>query len=1147
MTNSLRRRVSVLVAVFFILAGAGRSQAPGTGAITGTVYDPSGAAIPNAPVLVVNQSTNVPRSATTSLAGVFTISLLTPGSYSATVDAPGFEVKTAQSVPVVVSETSTVDFHLAMANAGVTVQVRAGAEIAQSESSTLGRAVDQETIEALPLANRNYTQILSLSPGVVVGLPDAATLGRGTQDVTANGSKTTANNIQFNGIDANNLAQNSAASDLEEVGVAVPAPDTILEFKVQTGNFDATYGRGTGANVDVVSRTGSNRLHGSAWEFLRNDIVTANDFFSKLNGQPRPVLKQNQYGIAIGGPIRRDRIFYFGAYQGLRSINGVGDKVTATLPQLTSDRSSATLGRQFCGFSTNAGGTQVACDGSNISPVALALLNFKFPNGSFAIPTPQTNLPVTDPNQMPIGESTFATPAKYNEDQYTANVDQVVTQKNQLSEKFFFSRAPTVSPFSPFAANVPGWGTNELDQNAMLVVADTHVFNSRLANIARFGYMRFDGISAVSNPILASDLGTQSPTGASGANVTAPAITVDGLFTIGDAGTPSQAQVTNTFVWQDTVSLSLRNQSIRLGAEAKRHQVEIDAPFAADGLLDISSFNDFLLGQSAAQNGSPNGISNVTTSVGTSGLFRKDERYTDFATFLQDDVKVTPRLMVNAGLRYEIFGAPSEISGRLATFDPRIASPSIPSTGSLSGFVVPSNFTGPSPAGVIKSSIPGLWPTKHDDISPRLGFVLRVSEHPTVLLRGGYGIYFDRLSAQSAENLLLQEPFSTEQNFSKASNGGASLQAPFSPLLPNTSSFPFFTPRIPGGGPSITAISTHMTDPYTQEYNLNTQMEFARDYLFELGYVGTRSLHVVGCREFNQAQLASPTDPVNGATTNTVLNVVQRVPFAGVSPGSLLCESSFNSNFNSLQSSLAKRFSHGLQFLASYTWSRNLDQTSGSSGGQVFEQWLLTNDQNNPKQAYGPTDFDRSHRAILSFTYNTPDMRSREAMMRHAFNGWQISGVLVAQSGTPITVLDYNAGAVYGNFVIENRAQRTGLDPSTSGSLHSRVLGQYLNSAAFTSTPMAPNGIDPSDTDFGNSGVGIVRGPGQHNIDIAIERTIPIAEAHGIHIRAECFNLTNAANFGNPNNAVTSGAAFGVITTTVTNPRIVQLALKYKF
>ena len=416
-----------------------------------------------------------------------------------------------------------------------------------------------------------------------------------------------------------------------------------------------------------------------------------------------------------------------------------------------------------------------------------------------------------------------------------------------------------------------------------------------------------------------------------------------------------------------------------------------------------------------------------------------------------------------------------------------------------------------------------------------------------VLLRGGYGIYFDRLSGGLAEGLLAQEPFATFQFFSGSSNGGATLQAPFVPLLPSNDSYPMFAPRVPGGGPSLSAVSRRMTDPYTQEYNLNAQIAFAHDYLLEVGYVGTRSLHVAGSLQFNQAMLASPTNPINGETTNTAANVIQRLPFAGISPGSLLSESAFNSNYNALQASVTKRLSHGLQFLGSYTWSRNLDQTSGSSGSEVFEEHLLTNDQTNPQQAYGATDFDRTHRAVVSLVYNTSFARHLPDWTAKAVGDWQVSGVVVAQSGTPITILDDNAGAVYGNFPFENRAQLSGLKTTTSGSLHSRVLSRYLDPAGFTSAPQAPFGTGPADTDFGNSGVGLVRGPGQRNVDMALERVIPIREAQNIHVRAEFFNLTNTANFSNPNNNLSNGPAFGVITSTANNPRIIQLALKYQF
>ena len=1138
-------------------------QAPGTGAISGVVSDTTGRVIGDAEVEAVNGATHASRSVFTSAEGVFRVPLLLPGSYTVTVKAAGFAPRTSTHVEVTVSETASLNLTLSVASSSATVEVDSDTEIVQQESSTLGRAVDQEAIEALPLANRNFTQILSLSPGVVVTLPDAAQLGRGTQDVTSNGAKTTSNNLQFNGVDANNLSQNSAANDGEEVGVAIPAPDAIQEFKVQTANYDAAYGRGAGANVDLVSRSGANRFHGSAWEFVRNNIFNANDFFLKLDGQPRPTLKQNQFGASIGGPIRKDKTFFFGEYQGLTSSNGAGSAVTALLPQLTSDRSAAALGAQFCpaghansaGYLTNAGGTQVACDGSNINPVALALLNFKFANGNFAVPNPQVNLPSTRAGQLPVGQSTFAIPASYKENQFSVNLDQNFSDKNSLAGRYFFSRAPTVEAFSPNAANVPGWGTNELDENDMFVLSDTHIFSANLINVARFGFMRFDGLSAVANPILASDLGIGTPTGVSGASVEAPGISINGLFTTGDAGTPAQWQNTDSFIWQDTVSYTRGRQSLRFGAEVKRHQVDVDAPFSTSGLLQIGTFDDFLLGQSAAQNGSPTGVSNVTDSQGSSGLFRKDERYTDLAFFAQDDIRLSPRLTVNAGLRYEIFGPPTEIHGLLPNFDPAIALGSVPVNGSLSGFTVPANYPGPVPQGVTRTSTAGLWSTDYHDISPRIGFALRLMESPPLLLRGGYGIYYDRPSGDFAESQLGQQPFSVQQLAFNAQNGAATLQSPFNPLLPSLASFPIYQPRIAGGGSFTSGASPHIIDPYTQEYNLNFQLALSHNELLEVGYVGSHTTHSPGSVEFNQALLASAQHPVNGTAMNTAANVVQRVPFQGIATGSLFSDTNFEANYNSLQASVTRRFAHGLQFLGSYTWSKILDETSGSGGSDVFELWLLTNNQYNPRQAYGLTDFDRDQRAVVSFTWDAPKFRDAPRLTRQILNGWQFSGIGVVQSGSPITVLDANAGLVYGNF--ENRAQRSASPVSTRGSIYSRVVNGYLTANAFTIAPEAPNGSGPGDTDFGNSGVGFVRGPGQHNVDMAVERIFPVTESTSFHFRTEFFNLTNSPQFANPNNNVdfTSGPsgpvnlnpAFGQITSTIANPRIIQFAAKFQF
>ncbi len=505
-----------------------QAQAPGTGAISGQIYDASGAFVANARVTVFNEETNWSRSVTATSEGLFRVALLAPGNYSVLVDATGFRQKTLRSIHVIISETAVVNVRLDVGSAAsVKVQVNDSSELAQTESAALGRVTDGKTVVALPLSNRNFSQILALSAGVIADVPNAANLGSNTQNVSANGAKTTANNFQFNGVDANNISENSFSGELfaPETGIAIPNPDSIGEFKVQTGLYDAGYGRSAGANVDFVSKAGTNHFHGTLWEFFRNDALNANDFFLKQNGQPRPVLKQNQFGGALGGPIGKNKTFFFLSYQATiqRDGDATGSLISTFLPPLSSDRSAAALGRLFAGQSGVNGGVAVAPDGSNINPVALAVLNFKLPNGNFAIPSPQRILP------NGLGESTFSSPAKYREDQFTVNLDHQFSAKNQLSGRFFYSRQPTTVPFNSFAATVPGFGGQQTERNDMFVLSDTHVFTPNLINVARFGFIRFDGSEASIDPITGPDVGMQTPAALPGI----PGIQVTGLFTLG--------------------------------------------------------------------------------------------------------------------------------------------------------------------------------------------------------------------------------------------------------------------------------------------------------------------------------------------------------------------------------------------------------------------------------------------------------------------------------------------------------------------------------------------------------------------------------------------------------------------------------------
>lgn len=1123
-------KVIVQASLLIGMMGHLPAQTPGTGALTGMVSDPSGAVVAKLPVSIVSEDTNLSRVVTTTSEGLFRAPLLPSGSYSVIVQSAGFEREVLHSIHVVVSETTVVDVKLRIGTAKTEIQVSGSPELAQIESAALGRVTDAQTIVALPLANRNFTQILALSPGALMEVPNAGALGRNTEDIAVNGAKTTANNFQFNGVDANNLSQNSLSGFDPEVGIAIPAPDTIAEFKVQTGMYDAGYGRSAGANIDLVSRAGTNQFHGSLWEFFRNNVLNANDFFLKQNEQPRPVLSQNQFGGVLGGPLRKDKTFFFVSYQGTVQRNGqaAGALQSTFLPPLTNDRSAAALGGLFGGQSGALGGVAVAPDGSNINPVALALLNFKLPNGSYAIPNPQTILP------NGVGESTFSSPARYREDQFTVNLDHNFSDQNQISARFFSSLGTTNEPFTPFAATVPGFGTDQTERNDMFVLSDTHVFNQNLVNVTRFGFMRFNGFQTGVNPITAAEVGMTTSLGLP----EIPGIDVQGLFTIGPSGEPFYYQNTNTFVWQDAVSLTRGIHNLRMGVEAKRHQVDVNVPFVTAGFLFFLSFPDFLLGESGTQNGS--GQSNIFLSSGASGLFPKNTRYTDFAGFVQDDIKVTPRLTVNAGLRYEFFGPPSEIHGRLSNFNPAVATLQVPSAGSFSGFFLPSNFHGPIPAGVAKTPYSGMWNADHKDLSPRFGFALRLLDSPTVILRGGYGIYYQRLSGELAEQNVGQPPFALTQSLQGAGNTAATFAQPYNPALPPNSAYPLYVARTPDSAISIAAVGQNLTSPYTQQYDLNVQYESPRDVLWQLGYVGSKVTHLTGCLQFNQALIASSQNPVNGQTTTTNENVAQRVPFAGIAQGSYICNTGYSSNYNSLQASVIKRLSHGLDFQGSYTFSKNLDFSSGTGAPSSLDLIFLGNDQTEPTQSYGLNNFDRRQRFVLSFVYAPPKLERGTKPMRLALSGWQFSGGLVLQSGLPITVINSLAGSVYGNLTFGNRGECTGANQASSGSLFTRLNG-YFNPAAFGSLPVIGDG-----TGLGNCGVGTLRGPDERNLDLGIQRTFPVIEKANLEFRAEIFNTTNTPKFGLPINDQ-SVPSFGVISSTVSNPRIIQFALKYVF
>ena len=373
------------------------AQTGSTGQLVGDITDPSGAAIPKAAVTAKETATGETRATTTDRVGHYVIPLLPPGSYSLTAVAPGFATGASNNITVPAATSTTVNLQLTLGSAEQTVTVESNAEILQTENAALGQTTDTTTVTSLPLTSRNFTEILQLNPGVASNLPNAASLGKGTVDVNVNGARVSDNGYQLDGEDALNIQVQGSAGILAESGVSIPNPYAIEEFRVQTGDYDATYGRSAGGNVDVVTKSGTNSFHGDVFEFLRNTDLNANDFFRNSTGQARPILRQNQFGGTFGGPIARNKLFFFASYQGTRQSNGLGSTSlqSVRLPLLSADasgRTAAALGAEFAGLAGQQGGTKIAADGSNINPIALKLLNYKLPNGSYLIPAPQVIL-----------------------------------------------------------------------------------------------------------------------------------------------------------------------------------------------------------------------------------------------------------------------------------------------------------------------------------------------------------------------------------------------------------------------------------------------------------------------------------------------------------------------------------------------------------------------------------------------------------------------------------------------------------------------------------------------------------------------------------------------------------------------------------
>jgi hypothetical protein len=1150
-------RPTLLIIVFCAIALPSSAQNASTGALAGTVTDPSEAVIAGARITLTNQGTGEKRTATSRADGSYVISLLPPGWYQVKILSAGFRASVFKDIRVVVTETATISAKLEIGTTDQIVTVNGTQNILQTESAEMGHVAGVEQIENYPLVTRNYVQIIALDPGISKEPTNAGDLGLGSESYgagpsgfSAHGGATNDNNFQMNGLEVNDTMGSQANSG----GVPVPNPDTLEEFKVLTGQYDASYGRNAGANVNVVTKSGANEIHGDLFEYFRNDVLDANDYFFNLNGQPRPVLKQNQFGFVLGGPIKKSKVLYFGSYQGTRQRNGVSSVCSSTilLPPLTNDRSAAGLGALFAGrrgvYQVLLGnvGPAIAADGSNISPVALALLQAKNPDGTYLIPTPQRITPNPDPTQFESeGEASVSVPCPFTENQGMANLDYLQSDKSKWSEKLFIARSNDLQTLRyskevSTGGGVPGFPLNAVTNYLNFSLAHNYIFSSSLMNQLNLGYNRQHSAQVQIDPYTFSNFG-----------IVAPAVDDPPVITVGDVTLGGYGQgVTfnqNTFMVQDSVAWTRGRHTLRFGGGLER--VQINEPgIQFSGTNGYLSFSDLLLGLDANDNGTAAAgvpLSNVIVTLDLLGGKKAYYRIWDGNAYMQDDIKLTSRFTLNAGLRFERLGDTSQPQGLATSFDLSLANPNPPITGTLAGYTVPSNFPGAIPAGVTQTDNNlGIKGINQNTWNPRLGFAWQLPGTERLVLRGGYGVFHSRTTGQGPFQAVTAPPLSILRALAGSDNAAATASNPFPAITPTP---PYFPPITPTSTLTTEVVSQDFRPPIFQRYSLGTQAQLTKDFVLDISFVGARGEHLVRERRPDQALLASPTDPIRGVTTNTVANVAQRVPFQGLSTtGFILIESEGASWYNALDVSLTKRLSRGLQFLASYTFARALTDTPGTTAANDGIGGSVLGDQTNPASNYGPDSFIREHRFVFSYIYNLPGPKNLSSLPGRLLGAWSFSGVAVAQSGHLLSMAYNNSKNAYGMSSVDRPDLVPGCAVSNSGSVESR-LNAFFNASCFVAPP--PLVAGNSATGFGDSPTGIIHGPRNVNVDLSLGKRFALRwpnEHSNLEFQAQFFNAFNHPQFADPATKFKS-TGFDEITGTITNPRIGQLALRFNF
>ncbi len=1080
-----------------------------TGTIRGTVTDPSGAVIQGASVTARQTETGLLRKTTTDRNGNYVLLELPVGHYGLLVAAKGFQQYLQDGITINVNETASISPRLAVGSEKEQVLVSADAELIEPTVTSMGKVVHQRELLDLPLNGRNFAQLGLLQPGVVPLTPGIAEAGgslRSGQAYAVNGQRPESNNFLIDG--ANNF------NGIDGGFVLKPPVDAISEFRIITLNANAEFGGALGSTTNIITRSGTNHVHGTLWEFLRNDALDANNYFAQI----KEPLKQNQFGATIGGPIKKNKTFIFGFYEGFR--NRQGETALTTVPSLkerTGDFSELCPEGFTAGFCNNPAHqlfnvfanapypyNQVPQE--QINSVSQNLLSF------FPLPNAGTNL-----------FSTTQTLSN-NSDQFGIKVDHYLNPRDTLNFRYMFNQLSQVDPLSPGGASVPGFPVGENQRAQNFVAQETHSFSPNLIAVARFSFLRNKFLFGEhENHQSPSSLGFQyTPS----LNIAAgpPFIQVNGYSTIGDPITGPRNTYENVFDYSGSLSWVRGKHELKFGGGYQRQQINVLQGIATNGFFVFvpfpvtDAFASFLTGQP------------VVFLQGI-GDFSRGIRGNHAYGYVQDTYKMTSRFTINAGLRYELPEPYTEIHNRMSLFEPGKKSQVLPN----------------APAGLLYPGDPGvpagLIPTDRKGFAPRFGIAWDPDGHGNSLVTMAYGIFY--------------EPYYTGQ--------GGPLQSPISapPYLGTPQvSLPNFADPFNGNPPAPGTFSTPLTNltlsptltlPYTQDWDLNVQHSFGSNWLFEIGYVGTKGTHLPRFIEANPAVFVPGT--LNGQPISNSSNADQRRLYSGCTladpPSSCKFSSTgeiagiANSSYNAMEASLRKRFSHGLSFLVSYTWSKTIDDVSsfnitGSAAKPVAGENDLAQDPFNLAAERGLSLFDARNRFVASYEWALPFWDHAQNWYQWGLGGWQLDGIATLMSGTPFTVFDSNDVAAQGSApeITGFSAQRPNLVGNSNDG--PRAVNAWLNSSAFQRLdPVANAG------QFGTEGRNVNIGPGYADWDFAAHKNFRVTESKQFQFRAELFNFLNRTNFRLPDCDISSPTFNHILAAEA--PRQVQFALKFMY